>query len=931
MEPLKQNYIFDVIVVKSKLPEPSNEGGQEVDRTFSLRLFQDFVDLTPSRIEVKHFPSRPLGNFVSSPCDLIGSLSSKGICVTVYDNGEIIGSGSAMMSDPFLRQLTNQTFKANEKVSVQLQKDKKNVGTLEMNVKLSSADPDLDTRLQPFGCYDICRPLDKSVNPRDVIFTLGRSNRCAATTCITDERLMSHAGAPFNCIHAKSGPTGEECGCFIRGVKPPPELDQTKDRERNLLKKLLTDLEIDREHTPTPPSGHARSRAGGKCKCHKSNESSSSFSPMEFWSDCLYDDDDDDDDDDEDELDQGDQGNVDLLPHQVKELEQSRKLALGACPSIGAPSLTSTKYKPPLLCDVCHANITWLPKVAACPYCGYKRMDMEQPSEEPFDETATAAEVLRNHFIQTRLLNEGDEDNQKKHEACVNGIGGGGGEGSGTEQAALKKLPKECTCDDGKVCTRCRIREMCDQLFKMGSKTKVAKSLPASPQASVKALKKKTSTPSQRREQLVNIFTEMRDNYSDKKKDEISEACGKTGKSEKSGKAGKSGRSGKSSKGLKKTLKEIDESYPSLKKKKSRKTKRRPRSKRYTFLVRKEPVRPVTTHLCCAGGSGRVPCHMGWNWTKSELARHRCWKPGAIAKPIRELMAYFLRDYPVDTMGTSRRHCRRRGLDQGKAKESNPEEQLVQHPTLHISKKHDEYTITLRPLKDPKTLAVAANPYANMKPVVFRIVKDPIASGKRAIKISLKDSGFPVCSCNQPIAKCFCRSHVDKKIVEHAVNKLAQERGWQDISDTFVFDDLSESDSENELDFGVTPPAGVIKPERLHKPDITNTETQYDPNDWAMPTMFPHPPSALVQYGGCVVGERRGRFPWTLGKGFIHREAKPAKKINKPKNETKSKGRQKGGFDGGLQYDYTMKRKWHKSNAANANQTSISYDYGPIW
>lgn len=280
----------------------------------------------------------------------------------------------------------------------------------------------------------------------------------------------------------------------------------------------------------------------------------------------------------------------------------------------------------------------------------------------------------------------------------------------------------------------------------------------------------------------------------------------------------------------------------------------------YTFLVRREPVKPVTTHLCCTRGSGRVPCNMGWMWTESELARHRCWKPGAITKPIRELMAYFLNDYPVDVVGTSRRHCRRRGQGRGNEPETEPES-LVQHPTLHISKKHDEYTITLRPLKDPKTLALAANPYASMKPVVFRIVKDPIESGKRQIKLSLKESGFPVCTCNQPISRCFCRSHVDKKIVEHAVKTLAEERGWDDICDTFIFDDLSDSDSENELDFGVTPPAGVVKPERLRKPDRVHSETQYDPNDWAMPTMFPHPPSALVQYGGCVVGERRGRFP----------------------------------------------------------------------
>ncbi|XP_034117582.1 uncharacterized protein LOC117576695 [Drosophila albomicans] len=920
MDPLKQNYTYDVILRKAQLPRPEDGDGDEVDRTFSVRVFNEFVDLTANRILTEHFPCKFLGELVASPCDLIGSLSSKGICVTVYDNQEILGSGNAMLSNSLLRKLVNQTFKVNEVVSVDITKDKKTIGTLELNVKLASADPDLDTRLHHFGCYDICRPLDKSVNPRDVVFTLGRSNRCAATTCITDERLMSGAGAPFNCMHEKGGPK-EQCGCFIAGVKPPPALDQSKEREQKLLKKLLTDLDIDREHIPTPPSGHTQSRQQ-KCQCRKSSDSSY-FSPMEFWSDVL------DTDDDDDEVDEeAESPDVGLLPHQLQELAAKRKKALGVCPTIPTPELTNVKYKPPNLCPVCNANITWLPKVAACPYCGYKRFDMDKPSEEPFDETATAAEVLRNHFMQTRFA---DGDNQRKHSTCASSD-------PKVESPIAGKVPKECSCSSLRVCTRCRIKELCEQMFHMDIKSKTPK-LPASSPATTKGAKEKTSTPSMRREQLVNIFTEMRDNYAGKegKEQTAEQLCAAKGKSGKAGKTGaKSG--GKSSKAggkkrtspaVKKLLKELDQSMPS-KPKKKKKAKRRSRSKRYTFLESKPPVKPVTTHQCCARGKGRVPCNMGWMWTANELARHRCWKPGAITKPIRELMSYFLRDYPVDVIGTSRRHCGKRKPGQSDDVSQTEEEPLVQHPTLHIVKKHDEYIITLRPLKDPKTLSVAANPYANMKPVVFRIVKDPVAAGEREMKMTLQDNGFPVCTCNQPIANCFCRSHNDKLIVEQAVRSLAAERGWKDITGSFVYNDLSDSDSDNELDFGVTPPAGVIKPERMRQPDRAHCETQYDPNDWAMPTMFPHPPSALVQYGGCVVGERKGRFPWIMGKGFVHREQKPAKKINQPKKEKKSKGRQKGGYDAGnFQENYLpFHRNWHKSNAPR--KTPMTYDNGPL-
>ncbi|KAH8311086.1 hypothetical protein KR044_004324, partial [Drosophila immigrans] len=885
---MKQNYTYDIIVRKAQLPRPEQDDDQEEpERTFSVRMLDDFVDLTPNRVLVQNFPNQNMGEFVTSPCDLIGALSSRGICVSVYDDGQILGSGNAMVSDALLRKLVTQTFKTTEVVNVKITRGKREIGSLELSLKISSTDPDLDTRLQHFGCYDICRPLDKSVNPRDVIFTMGRSGKCAATTCITDERLMSHAGAPFNCLHEAGGPK-EECGCFIPGVKAPPGLDQAKEREQKLLKKLLTELDVDREHVPTPPPEHALSRQQ-RCQCKSSD--SSYFSPMEFWSDAL-DTDSDEDFDDDCELE------PDLLPHQIEELEAKRKKALGVCPQIAAPSLTNVKYKPPNLCPVCNANITWLPKLAACPYCGYKRFDMEKPSEEPFDETATAAEVLRNHILQTRF------DGDKPAPKCDAGQDGGGDAPS----VPSYKLTKECTCSSDRVCTRCRIRELCEQVFQTEAKSKTL-TLPASPPASVKAVKKKASTPSQHREQLVNIFTEMRDNYAGKEKTAQQECAAV--------KSRKGGKGKRTSPAVKKLLKEMARSFPckpKKKAKKNRKAKRRSRSKRYTFLEPKPPVNPVTTHQSCAGDRGRVPCNMGWKWTASELARHRCWKPGAIMKPIRQLMAYFLRDYPADVVGITKRHCRWRGQSQ----DGVEEESLVQHPTLHIVKKHDEYIITLRPLKDPKTLAVAANPYANMKPVVFRIVKDPIAAGEREIKTTLKDElGYAVCTCNQPIAECFCRSHVDKLIVQQAVRSLAEARGWQDISDSFVFNDLSESDSENELDFGVTPPAGVVKPERLRQPDRAHCETQYDSNDCAMPTMFPHPPTALVQYGGCVVGERRGRFPWIMGKGFVHREPKPAKKINKPPKQKKSKkGRQKGGCDAGhFTGNYLpFHRNWHKSN-----------------
>lgn len=307
-------------------------------------------------------------------------------------------------------------------------------------------------------------------------------------------------------------------------------------------------------------------------------------------------------------------------------------------------------------------------------------------------------------------------------------------------------------------------------------------------------------------------------------------------------------------------------------------------------------------------------------------------------KPIREMMSYFLKDYPADTLNPSRYHCPYRRRSGAMPVEAPEEQPLVQHPMLHITKKEDEYVITLRPLKRPDVLTKSVNPFEEMEPMVFRISKDPIMLGMREIKRALKEKGYPTCTCNQPVAKCFCRSYLDQKVVAYEVKTLSEARGWKDVGKTLVYQDSSESEdeSEKELDFGVTPPAGVIKLERRCQPDRVNVDTQYADNDWAMPTMYPHPPNPHVQYGACVTGERKGRFTWILGKGQVNVEPKPPKHINKPlkkpqQTAKKGAGRLKGGFDGDSQYSVnvrTKKRKWHKSNQPRG--TSIVYDNGPI-
>lgn len=329
-----------------------------------------------------------------------------------------------------------------------------------------------------------------------MMFTLGRSRTCATTTGITDVRLMPPGvDKPFNYPY-KPHPDDEQekdCGCILKGVQPPPALDPTKDRERKLLKRLLAELDVDREKVPTPPLSHEK---GQRCKCNKKSVS---------------------------EI---------LMPHQERELERLR-----CCPDTSTPNLTTIKYKPPLRCHFCHANITWLPKLAACPYCGYVHVDLEAPSEEPFDEKETAAGVLRKHFLATRK-NQKEEDNR-------------------FVPSGLDESLKECT--------KCQLKQLSDGMrkFKPLSTDRPCEKNSESP------------TPSEHRRKLIGVLKEMSNTYNEKTNTEKADVICRDFAPKTDGIVHRARRL------RKRTLKELRTKYPKTLRK-TRKTcvKRKMRSKR---------------------------------------------------------------------------------------------------------------------------------------------------------------------------------------------------------------------------------------------------------------------------------------------------------------------------------------------------------------
>lgn len=364
-----------------------------------------------------------------------------------------------------------------------------------------------------------------------MMITLGRSRTCPTNTAITDERLMTHAGNPFSCTHRPDVVGGEDCACVLKGVKVPPELDKNPERERKLLKRLLNDLAVDRERVPEPPASYGMAE---RCKCKRSKKGSVSGD---------------------------DRASGGLAPHQLEEIEFRRR-----CPEISTPNLTYPKYKPELRCRVCRANITWLPKLAACPYCGYMRMDLDKPSEEPFDETATAAQVLRNHYLTTREKLKYDADQQIP---CTM-----------RENQTLSETSVQsgkCACTKTRICTKCHLKELSDGMPKMPN---ARNTIPHTASGSTTKKNLKSPTPSEHRKKLISIFKEMREFYGEKNNSEQAKDICHTAM------ANKMRRAVRRVKCVKKHMLKELKKYPKL-----RKTKVKPRmpSKRSKRWVQMDP------------------------------------------------------------------------------------------------------------------------------------------------------------------------------------------------------------------------------------------------------------------------------------------------------------------------------------------------------
>ncbi|XP_070852065.1 uncharacterized protein [Drosophila suzukii] len=452
------------------------------------------------------------------------------------------------------------------------------------------------------------------------------------------------------------------------------------------------------------------------------------------------------------------------------------------------------EIKPIRFCPVCLTNMSWLPKFAACPKCGIKPMPVV---EERHKEKKLSADQILLEYLGKGPATLDDYctdpcDKAKKDKEAVE-----------DEECP----PCRCTCKFGKMCAHCRIRKLCSDIFKSDQVG------PKCPKVEPKesedyCVVNKSSDDC--RPYLAKVFSELRDLYDikdTKKMSELDENC--------------------------------DRAVPKTEKPKAEKTEQKKvegqAPKKAPYIPPNNKGQISSRHKQCVHQSGFVSRRHGWAWSKSWEAKKLGWRPGAIRKPIKHLMKFFL-EQPA----------RENAFAKCKDTETLEREKELASPVLNISKKNGEIFITLRPLS---TLGV------RQKPITFRVVKSELAVALREIKRKLKDKGFRKCTCHQTLMMCHCRDPTEKVHLQRALNRECRRHCIPPAGDHLVLTDTSESDME--FDFEVTPPAGTEQPPRAPSPETVNHGTQTSKKDqMPLPPTYPIRVPPYYRAFDCAVGDR---------------------------------------------------------------------------
>ncbi|XP_065360794.1 uncharacterized protein LOC135954531 [Calliphora vicina] len=810
-----RGFLFDIIVVRLDIPNKT------INDTSKLLVDANFngnnIRLTSSRINVLDFKAERSLEFVANPLALKTELSSNPLRLKVTDAPTVLGYGSIEWPEEVLSGLLECAGEMTHSLETELKEcDGAKTGTIQVIIRLQ---PKCEEYVDDTSADGKCRNANKEIDPNDILFVVGEDKNpcCCSQVGIIPASDSDHDLAPkcldlsnFRAVNSQNVKNTN----ILDSLDPAcQKLKEVTNHYQKLIDAVMTKGKENpyTEKSPKEKDDKFYTLPTDSCfkinvdSCFKINvlPSSSDSYTMPLY--CPSD-------------------NKAFTANNVRQIAHKETL----------PDMVEHEPESLRCCPLCKEDMKFLPKLAACPNCCYKPVPYFE--EKPYNDTQSADQVLKEYQdkLQTND-NESSDTNLKEQTKC------------------------RCSCKYGsnKPCAHCRIRKLCEHIFQPPLPT-------VQPNVEVEA---KTSevhcASSDNRPFLTRIFSELKDLYDieepKKKHFEPDERCEMELNKEPSK---------KNQSLLKKDLmkevqnndyekaKEISKPQKCCKRKKRSlkpASQQAVKSKLYDYqLVRQNCETQIGHKTCINGFAGRknVPPNMGWLWNIHNSGK---WKPGAIRKPIKELMRYFLKDFPADTLLVSQYSYRK--ISNSRNPNVPPHVSLEQKPTLYIHKKNGEYIITMRPLKPLEVLKDAADPYENMKPIQFRIVKNPQLEAIRNLKKCLKEMGFKKCTCHRPIMYCYCRTFLEKKKLEYQCNKECCERQLESCCDSLVLSDTS--DSEAEFDFGVTPPVGVIKPEKLKKINLVNVGTQYAELDWNPEPLFPRPPNKYMQMYQCAVGERK--------------------------------------------------------------------------
>ncbi|KAM8702976.1 hypothetical protein ACLKA7_005337 [Drosophila subpalustris] len=691
--------------------------------------------------------------------------------VSVKYNGRLIGNGQLLFPETFTERITDDMPELIHEDSCKFEKNGEVMGTIKFMCRLLIKCAD-----KPKTGQAECRQnLGTCIVPRDILFLISESQRCPdrCDPCLDawepeagDERLNLDL-LRYQSFDAKKLSTAAT-------LKHHPACDAITCELKQMAKECEETMDVILRGTgcQKPKPCRTADALRGPCEgpCHSGEQQTP---PL---------------------------GVPARAPSLPANLGQDRSKVFRPQMKMSVGDHNKPDIKPSRFCPVCLANMSWLPRFAACPKCGLKPMPVVEEIQK--QNRLKAEQIILDYLGKPQATVEDycELPCEKKEKKEKN-----------EDKGQLAEC--RCSCRYGKICASCRVRAQCAEYI--DNKEQLRRPRAAGPEEEEEAESEDfcvvDEKPKESRPFLSRVFSELRDIYDIK--DTVRPGPGKVSEQPRK----------KQPKKEKKTSCTV---------KRETEPKNRVRVE-HMALKTQRLISPL--HKMCARKQRGVSRRHGWAWNATLEARKYGWRPGAILKPMKRVMKHFLEYTPEKTPLAM---CNRL--------KDQAEEQERQRPMLNLRKRNGEIFVTLRANNTDSV---------QMQPIVFKIVKSELAVIVSEIKRKLKAKGFRKCSCHQTLMMCNCRDNEEKKLLESAVEKESRRHGVENCVDHLVLTDTSESELEYDLD--VSPEAGQAVRQPAGSPRMNHsTQTMPGKKHLLVAPKYPVRQDFYKRSYDCAAGDR---------------------------------------------------------------------------